>query len=183
MIKAVINYKSNLKAVEEAVKKTAQYKKVLYQVAGKLAVDVRSKTPVKKEGFSSGRKDGALRIKQSAGNLKKSIGVFDSKSTNYVRVWVGARVKGNYDGWYAQIVESGHYIYKNTLNTRDEKGKSIRHGLKRWRDKNIPEKTQGFVAANPFITNTFNSQKTMLESELKTKLAVNLETLIKQNNV
>lgn len=176
MIKAVINYKSNLKAVEEAVKKKEQYRKVLYEVADKLAVDVRSKTPVKKVEFSSGRKNGVSRIKQPAGNLKKSIGVFDSQSTNYVRVWVGARVRDGYDGWYAQMVHGGHKVYRNTNSLK-------RNPLKRWRNRNIPEKTSGFVKANPFIADSFTPKKSMLESELKTKLAVNLETLIKQNNV
>ncbi|MFM9400786.1 hypothetical protein ACKLNQ_02465 [Myroides odoratimimus] len=175
MYKVIVTTKSNIRQLAEGAKEKGRYRKILYDVAGGLSSSIKSNTPVKKKNFSSGRKNGVTRIKQESGNLKKSIGVFDSDSKNYVRVWVGARVKGPYDGWYAQIVHDGHKIYRNTNSVK-------RNPLKRWRNRRIVEKTQGYIKANPFISNVYNSQRRGLESSLKVKVGVDLETLIKQNN-
>lgn len=175
MIKATIQVNSNLKQLADGAKEKGRYRKILTEVASELSSSVKSKTPVKSKAVSSGRKNGAGRVQQRAGNLKESIGVFDSKSQNYVRVWVGARVQNGFDGWYAQMVHNGHRIYRNTNTLK-------RNPLKRWRKKTLPEKTQGQVKADPFITKTFDSKKSGLEASLKNKIGINLETLIKQNS-
>ncbi|HEY4544441.1 MAG TPA: hypothetical protein VIG40_07320 [Tissierellaceae bacterium] len=175
MYKVIVDTKSNLKNIAEASEQKGRYKKIVTEVASELAVVVKSKAPVKKKLFSSGRKQGGKRIKQKSGNLKDSIGVFDSNSQNYVRVWVGARVRDGYDGWYAQMVHDGHKVYRNLNSLK-------RNPLKRWRNKRISEKTQGYVKADPFITNSYNAKKSSLEASLTSKIGTNLETLIKQNN-
>lgn len=182
MYKVIINTKSNIKVVADATKQKGRYKKILTEVASELAVVVKAKAPVKKRLFSSGRRNKVeeKRIVQKRGNLKDSIGVFDSNSENYVRVWVGSRVKDGYDGWYAGIVHSGHNVYSNPL--RNSEGKSVRSPLKRWRNKRISEKTQGYVKADPFITSSYNAKKSSLEASLTSKIGTDLETLIKQSN-
>lgn len=181
MIKATIEVKNNVKVLAEGAKEKKQYRKILTEVGGLLVPKIKSKAPVKNIPYSSGRSlKGGGRVRQPAGNLKDSIGVFDSVSTNYVRVWVGARVRDGFDGWYAQMVHDGHKVYNNPLKNKD--GKSLRSPLKRWRNKRIPEKTTGYVAPNTFISTPFNANRNNLESVLKNKVGTNLETLIKQQN-
>lgn len=180
MYKVIISTKSNLKKIAKLEGQQSKYRKSVTEVAEELSRAVKINTPVKKSSYSSGRKNGGSRISQPAGNLKKSIGVFDSKSQNYVRVWVGARVRDGFDGWYAQMVHGGHKIYNNVIS--NGKGGNAKNPLKRNRKKFFPEKTTGFVAPNPFITKSYTPMKSSLERKLKDKVGTDLETLIKQNS-
>lgn len=180
MYKVIVTTKSNMKKLAKLEGQRSKYHKSITEVAEELSRAVKSNAPVKSISFSSGRKNGGSRIKQPAGNLKKSIGVFDSKSQDYVRVWVGARVRNGFDGWYAQMVHGGHKIYNNVLF--NGRGGNAKNPLKRNRKKSMPEKTTGFVAPNPFITKTYTPMKSSLERKLKDKVGSDLETLINQNS-
>lgn len=175
MLKVTFSLVNNINEIARIERIKGKYKTALTEVAKELEDAVKQQVPVKSKAYSSGRENGGGRVKQMAGNLKKSIGVFDSNSTKYVRVWVGARVKNGYDGWYAQMVHGGHKVYSNANSAG-------RNPLKRWRSKSIKEKTSGYVKGIPFITRTYNSKKKQLESKLTAKIGTDLETLIKQNN-
>lgn len=181
MYKVIVDVKSNIKQLAEATKEKGRYRKILTEVASELSTAVKSNTPVNKKSYTWGAANkNKVRFKQYSGNLKKSIGIIDSKSQNYVRVWVGPKVRSWNDGWYAGIVEAGHKIYNNPLKNKENK--PVRFALKRWRNKGSINKTQGYVKANPFITETYNAKKSSLEAKLVQKIGVDLETLIKQNN-
>ena len=65
----------------------------------------------------------------SPGNLMKSIGTITGRKGNSAMnptIYVGPRVRGTNDGWYGNMVEAGHNIYKKGFK-RSRKAGSARN--------------------------------------------------------
>src|SRR5690606_39879635 len=94
---------SFISAMHEAVKFEQMQKKMLKEmrpIAESFVPVVKQKTPVQsKRPFVTER--GGNRRKP--GHLQESIGVIESKSDSYARLYVGPRVKGGFKAWYAGL--------------------------------------------------------------------------------
>lgn len=75
------------------------------------------------------------------GNLKKSIGNITGRQDNPT-IYVGARAKGNNNGWYAHFVHEGRNVYRSGFKRKRIKGANSSAAVRR---------TQG----NPFLTRAY----------------------------
>src|SRR5690554_1716920 len=121
---------------------------------------VKGKTPINKRSYVSER----FGKKRAAGHLKESIGVIESKSDSYARLYVGPRVKGAYRAWYAGLVFSGHKIYSNPSG---KNSKNQRNVLKRYRRKSGVENVVGKTQRNPWTRNAYMMYATRLTAEIQ----------------
>lgn len=110
------------------------------------------------------------------GHLKKSIGVIESRSDSYARLYVGPRVKGAYKAWYAGLVFDGHKIYRNPSG-RNAKNK--RNVLKRYRRKSGVENVVSKTQRNPWTRNAFMIHQSRLTAEMAKIAGNRLQTEIR----
>lgn len=75
------------------------------------------------------------------GNLRKSIGNITGKQENPT-IYVGARAKGNNNGWYAHFVHEGVNVYNKGYKRKRVRGANASAAVRR---------TQG----NPFLTKAY----------------------------
>lgn len=102
------------------------------------------------------------------GTLKKSLGFISVKSENPT-VAVGARTKGNNDGWFGHFVHAGHDVYKNS--------KSKKSSLARITNKRKGN-VQSRVEGNPFLNDAYESTKTTVTADAEKKMAAFIQRRI-----
>lgn len=144
--------------------KSAEIREVLRQVAKTTETAVKSFVP-------KSLYDHRARGKNiESGNLRKSIGTFNSKSSNPT-VLVGPRVKGNNDGWYGHMVDQGHIIYRNSGNSsttlKNGNKKSI---LARITNRRTGNKV-GFVPGELFMKKGFDATSGRVSAESESRVA------------
>ena len=100
----------------------------------------------------------------SPGNLKKSLGFITGKNNNPT-VYVGARAKGSNKGWYANFVHDGINIYNKGFKRKHTKGANA-GGVKRR------------TAGNPFLTNAYDSTKSVATADAEKKMAAFIQRRI-----
>lgn len=122
---------------------------------------VKSKTPVQSSRPFVTERGGNRR---RPGHLQESIGVIESKSDSYARLYVGPRVRDGYRAWYAGLVYSGHNIYRNPSSARAKKRRS---SLKRYRSKTKAENIMTRTRRNPWTYNAYVMNASRLSFELQ----------------
>lgn len=98
------------------------------------------------------------------GNLKKSLGNITGKSDNPT-IYVGARAKGNNDGWYAHFVEKGHNIYNKGYKRKHKAGAND-HAAK------------GKTKATPFMAKAYQATGGQVTSDAEQKVAAFIQRRI-----
>lgn len=134
---------------------------------------VKGKTPVQSKRPFVTEKGGNRR---KPGALKESIGIIESKSDSYARLYVGPRVKGVHKAWYAGLVFDGHKIYRNPSGKR---AKNQRNVLKRYRRKSGVENIAGKTQRNPWTQNLYMIHSSRLTAEIQRVTGRRLQTEIK----
>lgn len=138
--------------------KGREVKLILRQVAKPTLAAIRAATPVSKKSHIARGK------KIEPGNLKKSIGIIESKAKNPT-VLVGPRAKRGNDGWYGHMVHGGHAVYRNNQNSR----KVLKSGRKKSVLARVTNKRTGnavgFVDGIPFQTMGYDKTKGMVTAE------------------
>lgn len=112
------------------------------------------------------------------GNLKKSIGFITGKGFNPT-IYVGPRVKGNFQGWYGHMVESGHDVYNNP-NGKIKQGKNKGKGksvLARKSRKN-PGSISKNVAGKFFLKEAEESTKGVVTADAEKRMALFIQRRI-----
>jgi HK97 gp10 family phage protein len=103
------------------------------------------------------------------GNLKKSLGNITGKQ-NDPTIYVGARAKGSFNGWYAHFVERGTNKYKK--------------GYKRKRKKGANEHASiGKTKATPFMAKAFAATNGQATAESERKFAAFIQRRIDKLSV
>ena len=137
---------------------------ILRQVARPSLVAARNAVPVSSKSHIARGK------KIESGNLKKSLGLITSKSSNPM-ILAGPRVKNGNDGWYGHMVHGGHAIYRNTENIR----RTLRNGRKKSVLARVTNKrkgnTVGRVRAIPFMDIAYEQTKNTVTADAQDKMA------------
>lgn len=148
---------------------------ILRQVAKPTILAVQFAAPLKKD-WKKHKARGKL---ITPGTLKRSIGIINSKLQNPT-VFVGPRLKGEYNGWYGHMVDKGHDIYNNekkyTVYSR-KKTERTRSNLARIRGRGI-NKTQGRVAPVNFIEKGFNVTEGQVTADAEKKITAFIQRRI-----
>lgn len=125
---------------------------ILRQVARPSVMAAKSAAPASTKSHIARSK------KINPGNLKKSIGLITSKSSNPM-ILVGPRAKNGNDGWYGHMVHAGHAIYRNNQNA----SKALKSGRKKSVLARITNKRKGnavgYVAGIPFMDIAYEQTK------------------------
>lgn len=162
-------------AMVEAAKFEKMQEKVLREmrpVVQSFVPVVREKTPIQsKRPFVTERGGNRRR----PGHLKESIGVIESKSDSYARLYVGPRVKGGFKAWYAGLVFSGHKIYRNPSGKNAKRKRNV---LKRYRSKRKVENVMGKTQRNPWTLLAYMAHGRRLEQELVKRIGKRVEVEI-----
>lgn len=172
-IKANVSFFSTLHLVAKFEVMQKKVLKDMRPVVESFVPVVKAKTPIQsKRPFVTER--GGNRRKP--GQLKESIGVIESKSDSYARLYVGPRVKGIYKAWYAGLVFDGHKIYRNPSGKR---AKAQRNVLKRYRRKSGVENVVGKTQRNPWSRNAYIIHASRLTAEIQRVTGNTLQTEIR----
>lgn len=109
------------------------------------------------------------------GTLKKSLGYINVKSENPT-VAVGARSKGNNDGWFAHFVHAGHDVYNNPngASKRNGKAKSSLARITNKRKGNVQRRVEG----NPFLNDAYESTKGTVTADAEKQMAAFIQRRI-----
>jgi hypothetical protein len=102
------------------------------------------------------------------GNLKKSLNHITGRkgsSKDNPTIYVGARVKGAQDGFYAHWVHEGHNIYAKGFKRKRTKGANMGAAKKR-------------TKANPFLRNAYNQTGGRVTSEAEAQFSKFLQRRI-----
>jgi HK97 gp10 family phage protein len=80
--------------------------------------------------------------KIAPGNLRKSLGNITGKQQNPT-IYIGARAKGNNDGWYAHFVHEGVNVYNKGFKRKRVRGANAGAAVRR-------------TQANPFLSKAYS---------------------------
>jgi len=137
---------------------------ILRQVARPVLVAARNAVPVSSKSHIARGK------KIESGNLKKSLGLITSKSSNPMML-VGPRAKRGFDGWYGNMVHDGHAIYRND----DNKKKKLKSGRKKSVLARITNKRKGNAVGRvqgiPFMDIAYEQTKNAVTADAQDKMA------------
>lgn len=167
--------KAKIKELANDKDKKKEILLILRQVAKPTVLAVQFAAPLKKDW----KTHTARGEKIKAGNLKRSIGIINSKLSNPT-VFVGPKLKGAFKGWYGLMVDKGHNIYNNekkyTVYKR-KKTERTRSNLGRIRGRGI-NKTQGKVDPVNFIEKGYNVTKGQVTADAEKKVAIFIQRRI-----
>lgn len=103
------------------------------------------------------------------GNLKKSIGMITGKQSDPT-IYVGARAKGVFNGWYGEIVHDGHNVYrKGFKRKRTKSDKALAHN-----NSGIKSRTTG----NSFMTKAFTVTQGQVTADAEKKITAFIQRRI-----
>ena len=150
-IKGFEELKSKILELSKDKEKKSEILMILRQVAKPTLQIAQSLVPVS-------RKPHYLRGKLiQPGNLQKSLGFISSKSQNPT-VLVGARVKGQNNGFYAHFVHNGVNVYnKGYKRKRTYAGMNDHAAVSR-------------TSANPFLTKAFEVTEGLVTSDAEKRI-------------
>lgn len=155
--------KSKIKELANDKDKKKEVLLILRQVARPAVLAAKSATPVSKKSHIARSK------KIAPGNLKKSIGLITSKSSNPT-ILVGPRAKNGNDGWYGHMVHGGHAIYRNNQNSR----KTLKSGKQKSVLARVTNKrkgnTVGRVEGIPFMDIAYERNKGTMTADAEKRL-------------
>jgi hypothetical protein len=157
--------KAKIKDLANDKDKKKEVTLILRQVARPALMASQFAAPLKKDWKSHIARGKRIQ----PGNLKKSIGLINSKSSNPT-VYVGARAKNGNDGWYAHMVHDGHAIYRNNENAR----RTLKSGRKKSVLARVTNKRKGSVVGrvegNPFFDIAYEQTKSASTADAQDKL-------------
>jgi hypothetical protein len=157
--------KAKIKDLANDKDKKKEVTLILRQVARPALLASQFAAPLKKDWKSHIARGKRIQ----PGNLKKSIGLISSKSSNPT-VYVGARAKNGNDGWYAHMVHDGHAIYRNNENAK----RTLKSGRKKSVLARITNKRKGSVVGrvegNPFFDIAYAQTKSATTTDAQDKL-------------
>jgi len=157
--------KAKIKELANDKDKKKEVTLILRQVARPALLASQFAAPIKKDWKSHVARGKRIQ----PGNLKKSIGLISSKSSNPT-VYVGARAKNGNDGWYAHMVHDGHAIYRNNQNAK----KVLKSGRKKSVLARVTNKRKGSVVGrvegNPFFDIAYEQTKSASTADAQDKL-------------
>jgi hypothetical protein len=137
---------------------------ILRQVARPVLQATKNAVPVSSKSHIARGK------KIQSGNLKKSLGLITSKSSNPM-ILVGPRAKNGNDGWYGHMVHGGHAIYHNSQNSR----KVLKSGRKKSVLARVTNKRKGNAVGRvegiPFMDIAYEQTKSGATADAQDKLA------------
>jgi mRNA-degrading endonuclease YafQ of YafQ-DinJ toxin-antitoxin module len=152
---------------------------ILRQVAKPTVLAAQLKAPIKKDW----KKHTARREEISPGNLKKSIGIINSKLPNPT-IFIGPRLKGSFKGWYGHMVDKGHDIYnqRSSVFTRDSKGRistnKVSGALTAKKAKRKGITSQGRVEAVNFLEEGFSVTEGLVTADAEKKITAFIQRRI-----
>lgn len=150
--------KGKIKELASDKDKGREIRLILRQIAKPTLAAIRAATPVSKKSHQARGK------KIESGNLKRSIGIIESKAKNPT-VLVGPRAKRGNDGWYGHMVHDGHAVYRNDQNSK----KVLKSGRKKSVLARVTNKRKGnavgFVEGIPFQTMGYDKTKGMVTAD------------------
>lgn len=140
---------SQLKQVPERIKRNELYR-ILRNVTGPVEKAMRDEvTKIEMAAQAAGR--------ETTGNLYDAIGRIRGKSKEYLNIQVAPRVKGNYKGYHAHLVNFGTKVRKT------------RKGYNR-----------GAARENNFAQRAFDRTLNMVRPEFEAQVAKSTERLLKK---
>lgn len=155
--------KAKIKELANDKDKKKEILLILRQVARPAVLAAKSAVPISKKSHVARGKKIAPR------NLKKSIGLITSKSSNPT-ILVGPRAKNGNDGWYGHMVHDGHAIYRNNNNSR----KLLKSGRKKSVLARVTNKRKGNVVGrvegDPFMDIAYERNKGTMTANAEKKL-------------
>jgi hypothetical protein len=168
--------KAKIKELSNDKDKVREVKLILRQIAKPTLAAIRAATPVSKKSHIARGK------KIEPGNLKKSIGIIESKSKNPT-ILVGPRAKRGNDGWYGHMVHGGHAVYRNSQNSK----KVLKSGRKKSVLARVTNKRKGnavgFVDGIPFQTMGYDKTKGTVTAEAEKQFAKFIQRRINKLSV
>ena len=155
--------KAKIKLLADDKDKKKEVILILRQVARPAIIAAKNAVPVSSKSHIARGK----RIQPE--NLKKSIGLIASKSSNPTAL-VGPRAKNGNDGWYGHMVHGGHAIYRNNQNAK----KVLKSGRKKSVLARITNKRKGSAVGKvegiPFMDIAYEQTKSATTSDAQDKL-------------
>lgn len=149
---------------------------LLRQVAKPTLQAAKSNVPINKRKTHYGRRKKV----QPAGNLKKSLGTITGRGDNPT-IYVGARAKGNNDGYYAHFVELGHRIFNKAKFsiTRNASGRFVSVSkTARQRANKKGSVSSGNTVAKPFMKTAYDSTQGGVTADAESKVAAYIQRRI-----
>jgi hypothetical protein len=155
---------AKIKALANDKDKRREMLLILRQVAKPTLDASRQTVPVSKKPHI-----GKYGQKIQPGNLKKSLGLIQGRkgqAKDNPTIYVGARVKGSFDGWYAHFVHERVNRYKK--------------GYKRIRKKGANESAAIAVrvSRNPFLTKAYTQTQGRVTADAEKRMATFIQRRI-----
>lgn len=150
--------KAKIKALANDKDKKREMLIVLRQVAKPTLNASKAMVPVSTKSHIARKK------KILSGNLKKSLGLITGKGPEPT-IYVGARAKGNNDGWYAHFVHDGVNIYNKGFKRKRKKGANNGSAIRR-------------TARNPFLKNAYQQTQSSVTADAEKKMAAFIQRRI-----
>jgi len=156
-----------LKAKIQELSKDKEKKREVLMILRQVA---RPSVQAAKRAAPESSKSHVARSKKiNPGNLKKSIGLITSKSSNPM-ILVGPRAKNGNDGWYGHIVHGGHAIYRNNQN----RNKTLKSGRKKSVLARVTNKRKGnavgYVNPIPFMDMAYEQTKSATTADAQKQM-------------
>ncbi len=143
---------SQLKQVPEKIKRNELYR-ILRNVTGPVEDAMRAEvTKIERAAQAKGR--------ETTGNLYDAIGRIRGKSKEYLNLQVAPRVRGNYRGWHAHLVNFGTKVRQTKMG---------------W--------NRGAARENNFAQRAFDRTINQVRPDFEAQVAKSTERLLKQNIV
>lgn len=153
---------AKIKALANDKDKKREMLMILRQVAKPTLAASKQTVPVsKKQHLARGK-----RI--NPGNLKKSLGLIQGRkgsAKDNPTIYVGARAKGSFDGWYAHFVHEGVNRYRSGFKRKRTKGANEGAAVSR---------TKG----NPFLRKAYNQTQGKVTADAEKRMAAFIQRRI-----
>ena len=153
---------AKIKALANDKDKRREMLLILRQVAKPTLDASRQTVPVSKKPHIARKK------KINPGNLKKSLGLIQGRKGQAKinpTIFLGARAKGSFDGWYAHFVHEGVNIYRSGFKRKRTKGANAGAALRR---------TKG----NPFLTKAYTQTQGRVTADAEKRMAAFIQRRI-----
>ena len=154
--------KQKIRLLADPKEKKREMLLLLRQIAQPTLNASKQLVPVSKRAHVARRK------KIQPGNLKKSLGMIvgrKGEAKENPTIYVGARAKGSFDGWYAHFVHEGVNIYRKGFKRKRTKGANMASAISR---------TKG----NPFLRNAYNQTEGKVTADSEKKVALFIQRRI-----